>query len=33
MFKAVRWIQERGWVDLADQGVGDEWRLSAWSPD
>lgn len=33
MFKAVRWNDGRGWVDLADQDVGDEWRLTAWSPD
>jgi hypothetical protein len=33
MFKAVRWSRRRGWVDLQDQEVGVEWRLSAWSPD
>ena len=33
LFKAVRWSDRRGWVDLADQEVGSEWRLSAWTPD
>jgi hypothetical protein len=33
MFMAVSWDSQRGWVDLQDQEVGGEWRLSAWTPD
>ena len=33
MFAAVSWKPELGWVDLQGREVGEDWRLSAWSPD
>jgi hypothetical protein len=34
MLKAVSWRAERGsWVDLEGHEVGEDWRLSAWTPD